>query len=115
MSYLVTWDFYSTLFPSSEVTVQEFNNFLPQAQAKLEVWTHQRILTETTLYKVAQIKQTLCYLVNAIAIQKEIPLGITSISNDGYSESYLKRTEAENELKGIAYAGLSGTGLMGAL
>lgn len=43
--------------------------------------------------------------------------GISSVSNDGYSESYKITTVAEKEsqLISIARGGLSGTGLAGAL
>ena len=43
--------------------------------------------------------------------------GITSVSNDGYSESYKVTTaqEKEAQLTSVIRSGLSGTGLAGAL
>lgn len=43
--------------------------------------------------------------------------GISSVSNDGYSETYHIKTEAEMEAQMVSLirSGLSGTGLAGAL
>ena len=43
--------------------------------------------------------------------------GVSSVSNDGYSESYKITTVAEKEVQllSITRSGLSGTGLAGAL
>lgn len=43
--------------------------------------------------------------------------GITSVSNDGYSESYKVTTvqEKETQLTSVIRSGLSGTGLAGVL
>ena len=65
------------------------------------------------------MKNTVCELVNAIYIQESSGMGtgITSVSNDGYSESYKVTTEPEKEaqLYSIIRSGLAGTGLAGVL
>lgn len=66
-----------------------------------------------------QIQNTVCDLINALYKQESTGMGtgISSVSNDGYSESYKITTVAEKEsqLISIARGGLSGTGLAGAL
>lgn len=112
MKYLVDWEFYSSLFPNSEITPEEFHDLIPEAQAKLETWTSHRITSEMIDFKVNQIKQTLCFMVNAMHKAPRV-IGVESVSNDGYSEKYATNSAIENEIKAIAFDGLSGTGLMG--
>ena len=66
-----------------------------------------------------QIQNTVCDLINALHTQEITGMGtgISSVSNDGYSESYKITTVAEKEVQllSIIRSGLSGTGLAGAL
>ena len=67
----------------------------------------------------SQIQNTVCELMNAMYVQETSGMGtgISSVSNDGYSESYKITTAAEREaqLLVIIRGGLSGTGLVSAL
>ena len=66
-----------------------------------------------------QIQNTVCDLINALYMQESTGMGtgVSSVSNDGYSESYKITTVAEKEVQllSITRSGLSGTGLAGAL
>ena len=66
-----------------------------------------------------QIQDTFCQLLNTMAVQDASGMGtgITSVSNDGYSESYKVTTvqEKETQLTSVIRSGLSGTGLAGVL
>lgn len=123
-----TWEYYSSLY--SEVPEAEFDRLSIKASAKLDVYTHMRTKDfeiafnekKSTDFKARthnQIQNTVCELINAIHDQEISGMGsgVSSVSNDGYSETYKITTAAEKEeqLQAIARAGLSGTGLMGYL
>ena len=127
MSY-VSWEFYSCLY--TEVSEEDFDRLAARASAKLDVYTHMRAKNFEAAYCEEsaadfhkqvhkQIQNTVCELINAIHAQEisGMGIGIASVSNDGYSESYKITTAAEKEaqLLTIVRAGLSGTGLAGAL
>lgn len=125
----ITWEYYSSLF--TEVTDKaEFERLNTKAGIKIDILTHMRAKrfkdeyqedTATDFHKLvhSQIQQTVCELINALYAQETSGMGtgISSVSNDGYSESYKITTAAEKEaqLLNIVRSGLSGTGLAGAL
>lgn len=124
----ISWEHYSSLY--SEVTEADFDKLNTKASAKMDVFTHMRARNFETAYNEEtatdfqkqvhmQIQNTICELINAIHTQETSGMGtgITSVSNDGYSESYklTTATEKEMQLLSIARNGLSGTGLAGAL
>ena len=120
----VNWEYYSSLY--ADVPVDKFPAFLLKASAKLDV----RARKFEDVYDEAsatyfqkqvhmQIQNTVCDLINALYMQESTGMGtgVSSVSNDGYSESYKITTVAEKEaqLLSIIRSGLSGTGLAGAL
>ena len=124
----VTWEYYSSLYDM--VPEEDFQKLCTKASAKLDVYTHLRAQvfeegyhpdTATPFEKKvhAQIQNTTCELINLISAQDAAGAGsgITSVSNDGYSESYKVTTQAEKEVELVSLIrqGLSGTGLAGAL
>lgn len=124
----IEWEYYSSLYDN--VSQEEFAKRYKQAETKLNTVTHMRAFafvnahdeeTATDYQKQVyeQIKLTMCELINAIHVHEtaEMGTGIASVSNDGYSESYkiTTATEKEAQLIAIIRAGLSGTGLAGAL
>lgn len=128
MAY-ITWEYYSSLCTEIQSS-DDFERINKRAETKLNMITHMRARqfeagyreeTATEFQKIVheQIKSTVSELVNAM-YQQEISglgTGISGVSNDGYSESYRITTAAEKEaqLLSIVRAGLSGTGLAGAL
>lgn len=126
--YYITWEYYNTLY--SDVPEEHFDRLNAKASAKLDVYTHMRARNFEAAYEDGtatdfqrqvhtQIQNTVCELVNAIYVQESSGMGtgISSVSNDGYSESYkiTTATEREAQFSAIMRAGLSGTGLAGAL
>lgn len=124
----IDWEHYSSLY--TNVPEDDFPAFLQKASATLDVYTHMRARKFEDVYDEAsatyfqkqvhmQIQNTVCDLINALYKQESTGMGtgISSVSNDGYSESYKITTVAEKEsqLISIARGGLSGTGLAGAL
>lgn len=128
MSY-ITWEQYGSLY-SSITDEKEFNRLSKLAEIKLNAITHMRAKqfedaysedTATDFQKQVhmQIQDTFCQLLATISVQETSGMGtgITSVSNDGYSESYKVTTaqEKETQLTSVIRSGLSGTGLAGAL
>lgn len=128
MSY-ITWEQYGSLYNGiSDET--EFNRLSKLAEIKLNAITHMRAKqfeddyneeTATDFQKQVhlQIQDTFCQLINTMSVQEASGMGtgITSVSNDGYSESYkvITAQEKEEQLTSVIRSGLSGTGLAGAL
>lgn len=119
MSRIVDWEYYSSLY--SEVADDiEFNRL--EARAEKEIclvvgFIRWASITEET-FGYMQLKDCVCRTINKLAehSQSGAGKGISSISNDGYSESYVVQTESEHreELHRCIRAWLSGTGLVGA-
>lgn len=128
MNY-ITWGHYSSLY--SEITDEkEFNKYLRRAQIRMDAVTHMQVSRFMNRYKkttatdfqkqiYAQIQDTVCELVNIIYVQElsGMGTGISSVSNDGYSESYAVTTAAgkASQQTETILRGLRGTGLAGVL
>lgn len=125
----VTWEYYNSLY-SDIADAQEFDRLSKIAEIKLNAVTHMRAKrfednynenTATDFQKQVhmQIQDTFCQLMDIINVQQASGMGtgVTSVSNDGYSESYNVTTaqEKEAQLTSVIRSGLSGTGLAGAL
>lgn len=114
----VTWEQYRSLHHI--VSEEEFD--IAEAIAENEV---QRVIgiirwgqiTEET-YGYSQLQECICNVINKMATDAKSGKGkgISSASNDGYSESYVVQTEEQlrSELQSSIKAWLSGTGLVGA-
>lgn len=124
----INWEYYSSLY--SVVPEEDFDRLYMKASGKFDVYTHMRArnfeiefdmdsATDFQKQVHMQIQNTVCELMDALYVQDTSGMGtgITSVSNDGYSESYKITTAAEKEaqLHAIVLHGLSGTGLAGAL
>ena len=128
MSY-ITWEQYRSL-SANILDEVDFCRLSRLAEIKLNAITHMRAKrfedaytegTATDFQKQVhmQILDTFCQLINTMSVQEASGMGtgITSVSNDGYSESYKVTTaqEKEAQLTSVIRSGLSGTGLAGAL
>ena len=114
----VNWEYYSSLHD----TVKEGDFYRAESIAEKEVcnvigpirWAN--ISDETFGY--AQLQDCICNVIDKMAVDAKSGKGkgISSASNDGYSESYVVQTEEQlrSELHSSIRAWLSGTGLVGA-
>ena len=114
----VTWEYYSSLF--NKVPKESFEK--AEALAEKEVcavigpirWAN--ITADTFGYQ--QLQDCICNVIDKMAADSKSGKGkgISSASNDGYSESYVVQTEEQlrSELQSSIRAWLSGTGLVGA-
>lgn len=114
----VTWEYYSSLF--NKVPQESFEK--AEALAEKEVcnvigpirWAN---ITEET-FGYTQLQDCICNVIDKMAadVKSGKGKGVSSVSNDGYSESYVVQTEEQlrSELQSSIKAWLSGTGLVGA-
>lgn len=114
----VTWEYYSSLYNK----IPEDNFDKAEALAEKEVcvvigpirWAN---ITADT-FGFEQLQDCICKVMDKMAENENFGKGkwVSSVSNDGYSESYVVQTEEQlrNELHSSIRAWLSGTGLVGA-
>lgn len=118
MSQIVNWEYYSSLY--NIVNEESFDK--AELLAEKEVGSvigpiRWATITEST-FGYAQLKDCICNVMDKMATDSNSGKGkgISSVSNDGYSESYVVQTEEQlrSELQSSIRAWLSGTGLVGA-
>lgn len=114
----VTWEYYSSLH--SKVTEEEFDRAeaLAEKEAQRVIgWIRWANITEDT-FGYEQLQDCICNVIDKMAVDSKSGKGkgVSSVSNDGYSESYVVQTEEQlrSELQSSIRAWLSGTGLVGA-
>lgn len=117
MSQIVNWEYYSSLF--DKVSQEDFEKAEKKAEMEVSMVIGPRWegITEET-YGYDKLKVCICRVIDKMA-EDDVSgkgKGISSASNDGYSESYVIQTEEQlrRELYGSIRAWLSGTGLVGA-
>ena len=114
----VTWEYYSSLYDK----VKEENFDKAERLAEKEVCAVIGPIRWATItadtFGFEQLQDCICNVINKMAEDKESGKGkgVSSVSNDGYSESYVVQTEEQlrSELRSSVIAWLSGTGLVGA-
>lgn len=115
---VLTLEDYQKLYPNDPA--EAFDRLLPDAQLRMDVLTANRwrAVAEGD-WREGRVDRCLAALLHLSIQGEQSPAlaGITSVSNDGYSESYAKLTPqdmAERE-RGEAAKWLSCTGLVSAL
>lgn len=117
MEKIVDWTYYSSLY--SAVSREEFDaaEQLAEKEVRLLVGPRWNNINPDAFY-YDQLKDCICNTIDYIAkVEKSAAgRGISSVSNDGYTESYVLQTpdQARAELQRSIRAWLSGTGLVGA-
>lgn len=113
----VTYQDYTALYPD-RLTEIEFNGLLPSGIAYLDVITHNRC-ENATGWKLERAKQALFAVINEMAALQSVSNAkgarLSSVSNDGYSETYGGGSADGSTIHKAAVEWLSGTGLVGAL
>lgn len=114
----ITWERYSSLY--NKVSEADFDR--AELLAEKEICTvigpirWANITADT--FGFEQLQDCICKVMDKMAEDNNSGKGkgISSVSNDGYSESYVVQTEEQlrNELHSSIRAWLSGTGLVGA-
>ena len=118
MSQFVDWEYYSSLH--NVVTEDNFDRAELLAEKEVQQvigWIRWANITEET-FGYEQLQDCICDVIDKMAVDTKSGKGkgLSGVSNDGYSESYVVQTEEQlrKELQGSIRAWLSGTGLVGA-
>lgn len=122
-SLTVDWEDYHSRFANSDMTEDKFKNLTYQACSRVQrlcrPYVLKAVLENPDDYRNDRLKDAVCCVINAMHEHDKVGAGsgVTTVSNDGYSESYAlsKQSDAEQELNRAAKEQLYGTGLMGAL
>ncbi|MGX8833968.1 hypothetical protein ACWG0P_07115 [Amedibacillus sp. YH-ame6] len=78
----VTWEYYNSHFP--KLAEDQFNKLIYKAQ---RIVTKKLIKKDLTEDETTDVKDCICNVLNYLQVA-ESHTGVTSASNDGYSESY---------------------------
>lgn len=121
MGKYVAYYYYDALYPM-KLTEDEFDSYLPSAEAYIDLITHYRA-AEATGYKAERVKQAVCAVIGEMAAQDAAKSAngarLQSVSNDGYTETYRTTSagtaEETHAIRQTAMRWLSGTGLVSAL
>lgn len=118
MAAIVTWEYYNSLY--NEVDKATFDRLEPLAEKRIRTivgalrWNS--IDSEAFYYD--QLMDCICRMVGKLASYEKggVGTGLTSVSNDGYTENYAVQTlpQVEQEIRSCIVQWLSGTGLVGA-
>ena len=119
MAALVSWEYYSSLYS----TVSQSDFAKAEALAEKEVirvvglihWDELNLDDLDSEIYGDQLKDCICKVMNFMAeAPKAQGKGVASVSNDGYSESYVlqKQSDALEELGKNIRSWLSGTGIV---
>lgn len=120
MSAIVSWEYYSSLH--NKVTQTEFPVAAGNAQNEVRLVIGPikfDKITDTT-YGYDQLKECICNVIDLKVehAKREARIGVSSASNDGYSENYNNSGDTlgniSDETKSMIKKWLSGTGLVGA-
>ena len=117
MSEYAQWTLYQAYY--GKITDEaEFNRLNYRVSGMLDAFTGRRA-EQAAGYKAARLNDCACALIDLLAEleQSAAGCGISSVSNDGYTETYAATNQEQVNamLRSAAFQRLSGTGLMGAL
>ena len=118
MNAIVSWEYYDSLY--NKITEDDFEKAeaLAEKEVKLVVGFPRWNALDSEAFYYEQLKDCICNVIDKMAEMKEsgAGTGLSSVNNDGYSESYTVQTQSQAlaELQGSIRAWLSGTGLVGA-
>lgn len=123
LTIMVNWEDYHSRFADSDLNEEQFMTLTYQACSRVKrlcrPYVLKAVLENPDDYRNDRLKDAVCSVINEMHEHDKVGAGsgVTSVSNDGYSESYAlsKRSDVEQELNRAAKDQLYGTGLMGAL
>ena len=118
MSQIVNWEYYSSLY--DVITKEQFvkAEVLAEREVCMVIGPIRWAAINSDTFGYNQLQDCICNVINKMSTDKMAGkrMGISSVSNDGYSETYVVQTEEQlrSELQDSIRAWLSGTGLVGA-
>lgn len=117
-SSIVSWEYYDSLYNAVDKTTFDRLEPLAEKQVRAVVGTPRWNAIAPNAFYYEQLRDCICMVVNKLAEQDKSGAGkgLSSVSNDGYTENYTVQTQSQatNELRSCITGWLSGTGLVGA-
>jgi len=114
----ITWEYYDSLYNNISEEDFERAEILAEKEVRAVIGPIRWAIITADTFGYEQLQDCICKVINKMAEDKTSGKGkgISSVSNDGYSESYVVQTEEQlrSELRNCIRAWLSGTGLVGA-
>ena len=120
MSQFVNWEYYSSLYNTFKEDGSEFDRAeaLAEKEIRMVIGSIRWATITPDTFGYEQLQDCICKVMDKMAADKKSGKGrgVSAVSNDGYSESYVVQTEAQlhSELQSSIRTWLSGTGLVGA-
>ena len=115
---IVTWEYYSSLHTAVNKNDFDRSEAIAEKEVELVVGKYRWDRIDSQAFYFNQLQDCICNVIDKMAadVKSGKGNGLSSVSNDGYSESYVIQTEEQlrSELQGAIRAWLSGTGLAGA-
>lgn len=118
MSAIVSWEYYTSLYDAVDETAFAKLESLAEKEVRTIIGTPRWNSIDPNHFYYDQLKDCICKMIGKLAGYEKsgVGEGIASVSNDGYSESYVVQTQAQKhaEIRSCVVEWLSGTGLVGA-
>lgn len=118
MNNIVTWEYYNSLYHKAKQDEFGALEVLAEKHIKTVIGHYKWNGINSSAFYFDQLKDCICRVIDKLVDLNSSGAGkgVSSVSNDGYSESYVVRTaeEYEHEMRICITRWLSGTGLIGA-
>ena len=114
---MVDWNYYNSHF--SNLSEAEFNKIIDTAESFIKIRSRQNVIAdiesnvteELSDIRLIPYQNAICGVAEKLFAKMESVRDVTSVSNDGYSESYIN--QIDDEAVQIAKFYLAGTGIWG--
>ena len=114
----VTWEYYSSFHKTVSKEAFDIAEMLAEREVCSVIGPIRWADITSDTFGYAKLQDCICNVIDKMSVDSKSGKGkgISSASNDGYSESYVVQTEEQlrSELQSSIRAWLSGTGLVGA-
>lgn len=118
MAAIVTWEYYNSLYNAVDQVTFARLEPMAEKQVRVVVGTPKWVHIDPDAFYYDQLKDCICMMVDRLASYEKsgAGAGLSSVSNDGYTENYAVQTQPQvtSELRSCVVQWLSGTGLVGA-
>lgn len=115
MAAIVEWSYYSSLY-SKVKNETEFSKLetLAENEVKSVIGPIRWAEIDSDTFGYTELKDCICKVVDFMVDTKDQGSGVSSVNNDGYSETFtlITQSDVKNEMQKSIRQWLSGTGLV---